>query len=101
MRYLNNEKLEDVLTDELTLVDFYAEWCGPCMMLSPVLEALEKENLGIKIIKVNTDENTEIARSHGIMSIPTLILYKNKQEIDKRIGFQPLGELKSWIDSKK
>lgn len=100
MRYLNNEKIEDVLTDDLTIVDFYAEWCGPCVMLGPILETLEKENPSIKIIKVNTDENEEEARKYGIMSIPTLILYKNKQEIDKRIGFQPLEELKEWIENK-
>ena len=85
MRYLGNEKVLDVLTDELTIVDFFAEWCGPCMMLGPVLETLEKEDSSIKVIKVNTDEHEEESRSYGIMSIPTLILYK----------------LKSWIEQNK
>ncbi len=101
MRYLGNEKVLDVLTDELTIVDFFAEWCGPCMMLGPVLETLEKEDSSIKVIKVNTDEHEEESRSYGIMSIPTLILYKNKEQIDKRVGFQSLDELKSWIEQNK
>ena len=100
MRYLGNEKLNEVITDELTIVDFFAEWCGPCMMLGPILEDLENKNKNIKIIKVNTDEHVEEARKFGIMSIPTLILFKNKKEIDKRIGFQPLDELEEWIQNK-
>lgn len=100
MRYLGNEKLNEVITDELTIVDFFAEWCGPCMMLGPILEDLENKNKNIKIIKVNTDEHEEEARKFGIMSIPTLILFKNKKEIDKRIGFQPLDELEEWIQNK-
>ncbi len=100
MRYLGNEKLNEVITDELTIVDFFAEWCGPCMMLGPILEDLENKNKNIKIIKVNTDEHEEEARKFGIMSIPTLILFKDKKEIDKRIGFQPLDELEEWIQNK-
>lgn len=100
MRYLGNEKLNEVITDELTIVDFFAEWCGPCMMLGPVLEDLENRNKNIKIIKINTDEHEEEARKFGIMSIPTLILFKNKKEIDKQIGFQPLDELEEWIQNK-
>ena len=101
MRYLGKEKIMDILTDELTIVDFFAEWCGPCMMLGPVLEDLEKEDSSIKIVKVNTDEHEEEARSYGIMSIPTLILYKNKKPVDKIIGFQSLEELKMWIEKNK
>ena len=71
------------------------------MMLGPVLETLEKEDSSIKVIKVNTDEHEEESRSYGIMSIPTLILYKNKEQIDKRVGFQSLDELKSWIEQNK
>ena len=100
MRYLGNEKLNEVITDELTIVDFFAEWCGPCMMLGPILEDLENRNKNIKIIKINTDEHEEEARKFGIMSIPTLILFKDKKEIDKRIGFQPLDELEAWIQNK-
>lgn len=100
MRYLGNEKLNEVITDELTIVDFFAEWCGPCMMLGPILEDLENKNKNIKIIKVNTDEHEEETRKFGIMSIPTLILFKDKKEIDKRIGFQPLDELEEWIQNK-
>ena len=99
MIYLNEEKLEDILTDELTIIDFYADWCGPCQMLGEVLEKLEEETK-VKIIKINTDEHEELSRKFGVMSIPTIILYKNKEEIDKHIGFMSLDEIKDWIKEK-
>lgn len=72
------------------LVDFWAPWCGPCKMIAPVLEEIDKE-LGdkLKIVKVNVDENPETASAHGIMSIPTLMLLKDNEVVDKFVGFQP------------
>ena len=93
MIYLNDEKLEDILTADTTIIDFYADWCGPCQMQGQVLEQLEN----VKIIKINTDEHEELARQFGIMSIPTLLLYKNKEQIDKNIGFMTLDEINEWI----
>lgn len=94
IKYLSQgEKIEDILNDELTLVDFYADWCGPCKMLAPILEQLEN----INIVKVNVDEHQELANKLGIMSIPTLIFYKNKEIVKKEIGLKSKNELEKII----
>ncbi len=95
IEYLSNQKLEDVLTDEVTIVDFFAEWCGPCKMLGEVFEELKD----IKIIKINVDDHEELAQEHGVMSIPTVEIYKNKEMVSKFIGFKTLEEIKEIIDS--
>lgn len=80
------------------LVDFWASWCGPCMMLAPVLEELAKELKGrVRVGKLNVDENRETAASFGVMSIPTLILFKNGKEVARITGFRPKEELDKWI----
>ncbi len=78
------------------LVDFYATWCGPCRMLSPVLELLEQID-AIEIVKVNVDEYPEIARKYGVMSIPCLILFDEGKEVKRNIGFLPLEKVKEFI----
>ena len=75
------------------LVDFYATWCGPCRMLSPVLEQID----AIEIVKVNVDEYPEIARKYGVMSIPCLILFDEGKEVKRNVGFLPLEKLKEFI----
>jgi thioredoxin 1 len=81
------------------LVDCWAEWCGPCRMVTPVLEDLSKEYAGkVAIKKLNVDENQTVTQSLGIQSIPTLLLYKDGELVDKLVGALPKPQLKSFID---
>lgn len=88
MKYLENEKdFQNEIKEGTVIVDFYADWCGPCRMLSPVLEELEKERKDIKIIKVNTDNFLELSKEFGIMSIPALKIFKDGKLINSSIGY--------------
>lgn len=78
------------------LVDFYATWCGPCKMLSPVLEQLSKE-IDIDIVKIDVDENEALSKEYGIMSIPCLILFENGKELKRNLGFMPKEKLKEFV----
>jgi thioredoxin 1 len=80
------------------VVDFWAEWCGPCRMIAPSLEEISKELDGkIKIVKLNVDENPATAAKFGIRSIPTLMLFKNGQLAGQKVGAAPKGDLSKWI----
>ena len=94
IKYLENENLEDLLTNDITLVDFYADWCGPCKMLGSVLETLD-----LNIIKINVDDHKELAIKFGVMSIPTVIIYKNKKESHKFVGFKSKNEILDIINN--
>ena len=94
IKYLEKENLDDLVKNGITLVDFYADWCGPCKMVGAVLEKLEDVN----IVKVNTDNHQELAISYGIMSIPTLIFFKDGVEIRKEIGFKTEEELRKILN---
>ena len=93
----------DVLNSAVpVVVDFWAEWCGPCKMIGPSLEEIAKEFDGkVRIAKVNVDENPGIAGKLGIRSIPTLMLYKDGKVASQKVGAAPKGELKKWIDAGK
>lgn len=93
--YLKDENFKELVGNELCLVDFYADWCGPCKMIAPILEELKNK---IKIVKVNTEKHQELSRQYGIMSIPTLIIFKNSQEQIRKIGFTNKEELESIIN---
>ncbi len=76
------------------LVDFWAPWCGPCRLQTPILEKLASNGINAKIVKCNTDDNPGIARKFGISAIPTLIVFENGKEIDRMVGVQPEEVLK-------
>lgn len=90
------EDFEKEIQGELVIVDFYADWCGPCQMLAPNLEQLDKEK-EIKIIKINTDEFPDIARAFRIMSIPTLTLFKDGKPTKKELGYMPIERLYEFL----
>ena len=78
----NKAEYDQVLADNKSVfVDFYADWCGPCKMVGPVLEEISKDYTDIKFVKVNVDDNPEIAQQYGIMSIPTMICFKNGEKV--------------------
>ncbi|MEP9376079.1 thioredoxin [Aquabacter sp. CN5-332] len=91
---------QDVLkSGEPVVVDFWAEWCGPCRMVAPILDEVSGE-LGdkLKIVKLNVDENPETASKYGIMSIPTLLLFKDGKIASRQVGAAPKAKLVQWIN---
>jgi thioredoxin 1 len=107
MRHFMVEKTTDATFDadvlkasEPVVVDFWAEWCGPCRMISPALEEISKSLNGkVKIVKLNVDENPGTAAKYGIMSIPTLMLFKGGQLASRQVGAAPKQKLEQWITS--
>ncbi len=91
--HLENQKFDDLIKEKV-LVDFYADWCGPCKMQSRVLDELTD----YEIVRVNVDEHEDLAKKYGVMSIPTLIKFKNGEEVDKNIGFLNKEDLIEWIN---
>lgn len=88
--HLKNEDFDSLIKEGIVVVDFYAEWCGPCKMLAPILDDISNE---YKVIKINVDEHQELAMKFGIMSIPTVIIYKEGIEKQKVVGFIPKNDL--------
>tara|TARA_Y100001958_G_C21017026_1_gene394983 strand:+ start:322 stop:651 length:330 start_codon:yes stop_codon:yes gene_type:complete len=83
------------------LVDFWAEWCGPCKSLGPILEEISKDLKDkLQVVKVNLDENQDLAMKYSIRSIPTLLLFKKGELVDTKVGLLPKSDLVEWLDSK-
>jgi len=84
----------------LVMVDFWAVWCGPCRMIAPTVEEMAKDYAGkLKVVKLNTDENPEIASQYKIMGIPTLMLFKNGEKVEQIVGAVPKSQLQSKVDA--
>lgn len=100
MEIIKQEQFDQVVANGTVLVDFFAEWCGPCKMLTPTLEKLSKEYEGrVKIVKVDVDDNMELARKFNIESIPNLILFKDGKPVNHSLGYQTEQALRSFIES--
>lgn len=95
LKYLENESFNEIINQDKVLVDFYAEWCGPCKMLTPVLERLGDS---FEIIKVDVDKHFDLVKEYGIMSVPTLFIFKNGKVVKQMIGFNGYDELKDELE---
>lgn len=102
MKEYEGQKLEDLTSGgNALLVQYYAEWCGPCQMLKPVLEQIAKEMHDVQFVRVDIDQYRDLAVSEGVQSIPTVVLYKDGKEVAREAGFKPKGLMENWINQNK
>ncbi|MBO5529487.1 MAG: thioredoxin [Bacilli bacterium] len=93
----NVQQFDELLAKGDVLVDFFATWCGPCNMLTPVVEKLSEENPDLTVLKVDVDEIGDLAARYGVSSIPTLLYCKDGELVDRGLGYMPLPRLKSFV----
>ncbi len=94
----DNFKKEVMESDQTVMLDFWASWCGPCRMLSPVIDEIAGERSDIKVGKVNVDEQPELARAFKVMSIPTVVVMKNGKIVNQSLGARPKGQIEALLD---
>ncbi len=97
-KILTSKDFKEVTNKGVTLVDFYADWCGPCQMIAPTIEQLSNERTDANICKVDTEASPEIAHEFGVMSIPTLIVFKDGKEFNRIVGVNSKDQLNYYID---
>jgi thioredoxin 1 len=98
--HITDDQFQATVAKGVTLVDFWAPWCGPCRMIAPILDELAGElKEKAKIVKINVDENPLVAGQFGVMSIPTLLLFKDGKKVDQKVGGQPKPQLKAFVES--
>ena len=95
--YANANDFKEKSSEGMVLLDFYADWCAPCRMLGPVLEQVAEENSDIKVIKVNVDENQELAGEFAVRGIPALFVLKDGKQVASNSGFMPKDALVNWV----
>lgn len=95
--HYENENYDELIKEGIVVVDFFATWCGPCKMLGPIIENLGNSMENVKFIKIDVDKNEDLARRYGVMSIPTIIFFKEGKEVEKHIGFITENGIKEII----
>ncbi len=96
---VNSFNSEVIQSDKLTIVDFFADWCGPCRKLSPILEEVEQElSEKVKFTKINTDENIDSAKEYQVSGLPTLLVFKNGQVVERMVGLMPKSSIITNIE---
>ncbi|MDF9866799.1 thioredoxin 1 [Bacilli bacterium PM5-3] len=98
---LDDNNFETEVKQGITLVDFYADWCGPCKMIAPTIEQLANELSDVKIAKLDVDAAPKTAQKYNVMSIPTLIVFKDGEVVDQKMGFMTKDQVESLINSAK
>ena len=101
MEIISENEFNQFINKDYALVDFYATWCGPCKMMGPVLDELASTRCEVSIAKVDVDKLQPLAQKYGVMSIPTLLLFKNGNLVDKKIGFTALPILSEWVNENR
>jgi thioredoxin 1 len=97
--HINKENFEQIKNgDQVVLIDFYADWCGPCRMVAPVVEEIAKENANVVVGKINVDDDPDLAQAYGVMSIPTLIVLKGGKEVARSTGARPKAQIQAMLD---
>jgi len=95
--FANNNNFKEAVAEGIVILDFYADWCAPCRMIGPVLEQITEENPDIKIVKVDVDNNMELANQFGVRGIPALFVLKDGKTVAQRAGFMPKAALVEWV----
>ncbi len=97
LKKLNSQNFENEIIANTTLVDFYADWCGPCKMITPIVEEIANERDDITVGKVNVDEDSALAMKYNVVSIPTLIVFKDGKEQSRIVGYRPKDAILSLL----
>ncbi len=97
--FANTNNFDEHIAEGTIILDFYADWCAPCRMIGPVLEQITEENEDIKIVKVDVDNNMELAQRYGVRGIPALFVLKDGKTVAQRAGFMPKAALVDWVRS--
>ncbi len=101
MKKITEAEFDNAVANGVVLVDFYADWCGPCKMLGPVLEEMENTDKDFDLVKVNVDDEGALAQRFGVMSIPTIVLFKDGKQVAASTGFRTKEQIRQFLDQAK